>query len=409
VQVTANTVPLSGDLEVSQLWLAVETVDHPNFYDPYDGVLPNAIVGPKVWTQGGTQPVSITGNNYLRIDDSSISDEVYFLRTNPIIPWRSDYITEYECRVELSNLITTSPSSIGILGGYNDGLGNAVIILARFDGALHIGINGAQLGPPTDPANYLDLQPFDFDGRNFHARLVFDRDQRPTTYGKIEVFIDFSDTPIVSCFYYDAPSSPSIPFALVDLFGTDTEGTCYFDVDYVAIKHYKKIGQTFKAWKEWDFGANVVGANLTDPDIVKPVTINPPGIQVGQSHYALELDVQDTSMFCEAFQIDTLPDPAPQTYKIDVDYKMDQAAVEGELVVQRTSDLWYWDETGGSWSSSYSAVTLPNSTTRTRFAAMTGINVADVAADALQVTVKAKTATPPTYKILVYKVFLDRE
>lgn len=409
VEVTVNTVPASGALEVSKLWLEVEVVDHLNFYDPYDGVLPDAIVGPKVWIPSGTQPVSITGNNYLRFDDSSLSDEAIFYRTDPQVPWRSDYITEYEGRLTFSNLGAGATEEFGVLGAINDGLANAIILFVRLSGTLYIGIHSGQTGPYTDPANYIDLQPFDFDGRDFHARVVFDRDQTPVSYGKIEVFIDYNDTPIVSAFFYDAPPSPSIPFSLVDAFGSTTDGTCYLDVDYVAIRHYKKIGQTFKAWQEWDFGTNGIAANLTDLDIVKPVTINPPGIQAGQSRYALELDVQDTPMLCEAFQIDTLPDPAPQTYKIDVDYKMDQAAVEGELVVQRTSDLWYWDETGGSWSSSYSSVTLVNSTTRNRFAAMTGINVTDVAVDAIQVTVKAKTATPPAYKILVYKVFLDKE
>jgi hypothetical protein len=409
VEVTVNTVAPAGWLEVSKLWLEVEVVDHLNFYDPYDGVLPTAIVGPKTWLVSGTQPVAITGSNYLRIDDTSAADEAIFYRIGIPNPWRQDYITEYEYRIAFSNLDANPNSNFGVLGAINDGLANTVINFTRLSGVLHIGIYAGQLGPYSDPSNYVDLQPFDFDGRNFHARVVFDRDQTPVSYGKVEVFIDYSETPILSGLFYDAPPSGALPFSLVEAFGTETGGTARLDIDYLAVRSYKKLGQTFKAWEEWDFNSNAVVANLSDPDIVKPVTINPPGITAGQSRYALELDVQDSTQLCEVFQIDTLPDPSPQTYKIAVDYKMDQAVVEGELVVQRTSDLWYWDETGGVWSATFSSVTLPNSATRIRFAAMTGISVVDVSIDAIRVTVKAKTATPPAYKILVYKVFLDRE
>lgn len=409
VGVEATAVPASGELQVSELWLAVEYLDTHLLYDPFWGVTPDAVTGPRNFITAGGEPATITGSNYLRIDDTSAVDHRAYLNgfTEPL-PYRQGYVTEWELRCTLSNLDVADPAAFAVLGVNIDGLAIVGLGAVRFGGDLQLGLRSAPLGGPLDPGAYLAMEPFNFDGHDLHVRMKIDRDDNPSTYGKVEVFLDYNDTPIMNPLFYDfSPGAPVL--GSVAAFGTEQGAphVCRMDVDYAGWRTYKKRGGTFHSWKSWDFGANSVVGDTTDADIVKPVEINPPGVQVGQSNHACLLDVADVAEPCELRNESFAPDVGP-TYKIDVVYKMDIAATEGELVVQRGSDLHYWDEGGGVWDPSFQSVTLSNQLTRTRLAAMTGINV--TAPDQqLLVTVSRKTTAGPAYKIFVYKVHLVEE
>jgi hypothetical protein len=91
VGVSLLAAPASGTVQVSELWVEVETVATPYCYDPFDGALPEALVGPLQWTTIGTQPVSLTPDHYLVIADTSPADlRMYY----QVIPdeIRSDYV-----------------------------------------------------------------------------------------------------------------------------------------------------------------------------------------------------------------------------------------------------------------------------------------------------------------------------
>jgi len=117
------------------------------------------------------------------------------------------------------------------------------------------------------------------------------------------------------------------------------------------------------------------------------------------------LDVNDSSELCRLYQVTTLQ--AATNYKIDIDYKMDIGVVVGELVLQRLPDLYFWDETGGVWSSTPASVDLANSTTRLRAPIMTGINLATLGQ--VIVSIQAKITPSAVHKIWVYKVYLVEE
>lgn len=405
--VSTVAVAAGGRIEVSQLWLEVEYIVGPKIFDPYDGVLPDAVVGPLSWITSGTQPASITGNNYLRIDDTSVVDHRAYLRTlTDTSSTRADYVTEAEIRVTLTNPSAASDVLIGVLLNWIDNVKNIRFVLTKLGGVFHIGAIAYALDPLV-PGNYESLAPLDYIGKDMHFRIRIDRDQNPSTYGQVEVFVDYADTPLLQSNYWNF----LVAFAPVVnvIFGTDNSSELRMDFDYFSWRTFKKDGDTFRNWINWDFGTNSIDVDGTDPDIVRKVLVTPPGLEAGQSRYACVLEVNDPPNVCAVYQVEGLADPSPTTYKIDVDYKMDIAAVEGELIVQRSSDLWYWDETGGAWASSFRSTTLANQLSRARVAVMTGIELTSVTDDVLLVKINRKTNVLPAYKILIYKVGLYEE
>jgi len=406
--VSTVALPIGGRIEISKLWLEVEYVVGPEFYDPYDGVLPDAIVGPLNWITVGAQPATITGNNYLRLDDTSVADlrayQHTLLTTDRM---REDYVTEYELRVTMTN--PSAVPSVPLFGMFSwvDNIKSLILVAAKFSGVYHVGL--ISVGPdPSNPANYVALEPMDYIGKDTHFRIRVDRDQTPGSLGQVEVYVDYAATPLLRASYWnalDAAASPTVATS----FGTFVTAEIRTDIDYFSWRTFKKNGDLFRAWTSWDFSTNNIDVDDTDPDIVRKVLITPPGIAAGQSRYACVLEVNDPPAVCDICQFESVPDPSPDKYKIDIDYKMDIVAVDGELVVQRSSDLWYWDETGGAWSSTFQSVTLANQTSRARVAMMTGIMLTSVTDDVLLLRISRKTNTLPAYKILIYKVGLYKE
>lgn len=402
VEVTANTVPTGGYLMISQLWLAVEYLDTYMVYDPFEGVTPDAALGDKIWLATGTEPYSINLDNYLEIDDTSaVAFGAFIYQQTPLIS--DEYITEFELRVRLSNAGAGNIPFGDLCALLSSHL--VVLIPVRFAGINYLGIpyNSAGRGVIT---NYLDIQPFDFLAEDFHIHIIVDRDPDPSTYGKVQCFIDYADTPLLEVNFNDLiPTSPVTEWIG---FGTDSTvltSTIKMEIDYFAWRHYLKRGDAFRAFHDVICSTNTVYADSTDLDIVKPIMIDPPGITAGQSQHCGCLDVQDPTADCGVYQIKLLPQAAPVTYKLDVEYKMDSVGVEGEVTVQRASDLWYWDEGTSLWQAAFSSVTLLNSTIRAVANAMTAISTTDTA-DPIIVKIQRATAVLPAYKIFLYRVYL---
>jgi len=260
----------------------------------------------------------------------------------------------------------------------------------------------------TDPDAYLALNQGTFaNGSNLRFHLRVERQEDAANRGRVEVFFNSDPEPVLSARYHNFPATPPPTTEARIEFGSPqpVQGEIRIDTDYLTWKTYKSDGGLFRAWDEMTPGINRIRADNNDAEVVPTFLLTPPGITAGQSQQACMLDVLDPAEVCEIRQMMQVSDSP--TYKIDVDYKMDIGGVEGELVVQRLPDLHYWDE-GSGWSDTFKSVTLGNQSGRTRFSAMTGINVS-TANEELLVTVKRKTNIGPSYKILVYKVFLDEE
>jgi len=412
VGVEAMGIPPVADIQVSKLWLAIEYIDFLMFYDPYSGLTPDAVTGPRGMGTIGAEPASITGSNYLQVLNTTPADfRMYYYFDLSTKAMRQDYITETEIRCTLSNPETLANELMMVYPGAVESTGSIRFQSVRILGVEYLGLIEYPFADPFDPSEYIALEPFSALGRDLHLRLKIDRDSNPSTYGKVEVFEDYSEEPIISKWFEQFATTPKT-WLTIGAFGPAIYGASQnettMELDYSGWKHYKKRGETFRSWTGWAFGNNRVHANGGDPEIVKPITITPPGVVAGQSQYACELRVEDLDLPCSITNNSVTPDVAPISYKVDVIYKMDIAATEGELTVQRLSDLYYWDETGSSWIPTLTTVTMPNQLTRTTLAAMTGINVTSPD-DRFLVSVHRKTAIGPSYKIFVYKVHLVEE
>jgi hypothetical protein len=399
--------PASGRIEISQLWIEVEYIDSPFKYDPYDGLLPDAVVGPLAWLTVGTAPVAIDPSNYFVITDSLVSTSRHYLMPSPTIvdQYDPDYISEFELRFSITDLSATTDSYLANLISIMDSSACVIVGVAKIGGNYFLTYTDTHI--VSFPPTYTLTAPFLYEGQDTHIRVVTDRDNSSGPGGRTQVFVNYSSIPLLDILT-DNLSEQAVASPFTE-FGTYNGCQSVYSIDYISWKHYKKRGNTFRSWSNWNFGDNEISATSADSEIVRKVLITPPGVTAGQSNNACVLDVADPTMLCEIFQLEKLLEAAPSTYKIDVDYRMDIAAVEGELVVQRTSDLWYWDEVGSVWQSAFQSVTLTNQLSRTRLAAMTGINVVSLEADAILVTIRRKTSTPPPYNIFIYRVHLSKE
>lgn len=404
VKVVLSTPPSSGQVQISQLWVDVELLDTPTFYDPYDGALPDAIVGPRQWPMVlGTQPVSITGDNYLQIVDASAADFRVYLRDFGVVTLKPEYVTETETRVLVTSALP-GPINVAILSGYGES-DYAISLVASKNGPTYtVGITSGDI---TDPASWIASSTLDLGGKDTHFRVVIDRDPTPETYGKISVYVNYSLSPLVECLYADA-QVPVVPTNATMFFGTGAGTQSTVKIDYFSYKHYKKRGDTFRAWRNYEIGTNSIVSDSYDSEIVPHILINPPGVIAGQSSNVCVLDVAQDSEPCSIYQARPLPDVLPSTYKIDLDYKILGApGTAAEVAVQRLSDLWYWDQGLTSWVAGPAAVTLPYSASRVRQSFVTGLGVA--APDSVIVTVKNTLLPSGPHQILVYKVYLAAE
>jgi len=407
--VKLSTAPSSGSVRVSRLWLEVEYVYGPYLYDPYDGVLPDAITGPLNWNTLGTQPASITGN-YLRIDDTSSTDtRLYAHQVSSPVKYSPDYITEIETRINLTNIGGPSSAGIYMISGYFEETAVPAVVCTRVGGVQYIGLSATFLDP-ADLNNFYDIAQFEFENKDLHFRIVIDRDDTVGSVGKVSVYLDYADDPILSAGFYSIGSTTVTTSG--PTFGSTFQATGQVraDIDYFAFRSYRKRGDTFSSWKDWTFGDNQITVDSTDSGIVKPVEL-PPGVIAGQSQYACVLEMNDPADLCQTYQVFPLPEATPQTYKLDLDHKQDvSSGANIELLLQRFPDLYYWDDVGKVWSSTEQAIVAPIQTSRTRSPLVTNLSVPSLE-NILLITIRTVITAPlvGSVKGWIYKVYLARE
>jgi hypothetical protein len=395
--------PALGTVQVSELWVEVETVDTVYCYDPMNGATPDAIVGPLQWPTIGTQPASITVDKYLEIVDSDPVDfRAYYV--NLPVPIRDVYTTEIEARFWVQTAVLGEILLADIFGFVVGVEAIQVPILRTADGHDWIGVVHFDI---ADKAAYLGSAQIDVSGIDTHIRIMIDRDPDPSTAGQVSVYLNYGSTPIIqvpySEFIVSAPTIPGFVF-----FGAFPDTQSVLRYDYVAYKIYKKRPGMFKDWNDFDQGPNSVLASGSDPDVVQPIMIQPPGIWAGQSHYCCVLDVQDSSYPCGVVQAIQLPSALPTTYGVGIDYKVDSPVPQtADLVIQRESDMWYWDQGTVSWVPGYTAFTLPFNPGRTRLPLATGLGL--VSPEAVLISVQGTLAPALPHQILIYKVNLYEE
>jgi hypothetical protein len=410
VGIAIMTAPSSGTIQLSEMWIEVETVDTPYCYDPFSGSLPNVLTGDLHWDTFGTQPVSLTVDKYLEIVDTSNTDFRVF--ATPSVPVqlipddvRTSYITEIETRVIVTTPVfgTIHLAAVACLMNNTE---KVCLTLIRSGTQCWVGLVMFDM---VDLAAYQVSAPIDnLLGESVHFRVQIDRDSTPETYGQVKVWMNYQEDPILQLDYVEF-TTVSTPVTGMLFFGTMQYTQSTLKYDYLAFRHYKKRAGEFKAWTEWDQGSNEIAASSTDPDIVHPVLVNPPGMMVGQSQYCCVLDAQDPTVPCSVFQTTVLPAALPVTYGLGLDYKVLSPGPQTfELLVQRASDLWYWDTGLSAWVSGPASVTVPYSASRVRASSlMTGIGLP--ATGPVIVTVKSTLAAVPAHQILIYKVFLYEE
>lgn len=405
VGVEIAAAPSSGRVEVGDLWLEAEYVDVPTVYDPYIGLLPSGVTGPLTWTSSGGEAASIDGDNYLFINDPNPADRRIFRQDNGFPSLRQDYVTEIETRLIVDSTGPDLTRHFYTIARFYDSIKEVFLTALKVNGDYYIGIPGTPFNP-NDPDSYLALAPLDYLGKDTHFRLVIDRDPHIDTRGKIEVFVDYRDIPALECWYSMAPAAA--PGNTTIEIGSTRLGICDVRTDYISWKHFRKGGDTFRDWKDFEVADNNVKADQNDAEVVPLVNISPPGIIAGQSNLACRLELNVPFEECRVSQLHQLLKPPPTTYGIEVEYRMDGTSGDGQILVQRASDMWFWDNGTSTWLPTFSSTILPYQATRTKYGAISKLESAD---NELIVTVMNDPLPGPifTYDILLYKVYLYEE
>lgn len=173
------------------------------------------------------------------------------------------------------------------------------------------------------------------------------------------------------------------------------------DIEYIGWRHYRRLGSGWRHWYVEELGTNTVLINTTDASIVTMRQIPPINIWAGQSNSCAQLAVSAVADVCLIKTYMTVLDAA-HTYDITLDYRFDIAVVTAYLVVQRTSDHYYWDEGTQLWQSAVSYATIANVVDRTRTTFVT--NVQTAVPDKLIITIMNDTAMLAAHNLYLYKV-----
>jgi len=402
--------PAAGYIEVSELWLEVEYLDSPTTYDPMlTPVLPDFVTGDMAWSTAGTQIAIIVAGDILRIIDTSLVDYRSYYRSDLVLP--EQYITEIETRVGHSVVPPiTHTGFFYYIAAYDDGHRSIYLALYNVGALFFVGLTGAGLDH-DDPTKYLatyQIDPFDLEGIYF--RLLVDRDTETSSIGRVKVYLDYTDTPVMTALYTDFPATAAnrILFGTGDPLSAVLADLATLDIDFFSWHHYKKHGETFSYWQDVEQGTNQIEADSTDSSIWKPVFINPPGIMSGQSDYVCKLGVQDSSVECFVRQFWMMGNPTPVTYDLTIDYRMDALLATGFVSLQRRSDHWYWNEALSLWQAAASYVTLPNQLLRTKLVVMNAITTPQSVPyeEVFIFEIGKLSAAPAAYNLYIYKTFL---
>jgi hypothetical protein len=403
VGVRLTGAPTLGGVEVSQLWLSVETIDSELFYDPFCGGLPTAVVGPLAWTTSGAAPVALTGDPYLEITDASAVTNRQYQYSNDVPKrLRSEYNVEIETRVVLK---TAPPvdSCFYYIGGYDDLIRNVDVSLFKVGLVYYVCLSGTSLNHDIF-GTFLATAPLvgNIVNQSLHFRIVIDRGDDPTNLGKVAVYLNYSSTPLVQTPYVYFPTAGA---SFWYFFGTRTLGQCVMDIDYIGLKCYKRVGVKFANWDELDLDVNSIDPDNTDADVCHFVALPPSNIIAGQSDYACKLTVGNKFEYCRFSQWWYDRFGAPTSYELAVDYKTSIPVGNAlKVSIQRVPDLFYWNNGASVWQAAASSVLVPSSLVRLRLVACTAIQ--NATPTWLRFTIEPNSAAPANFTAWIYAALL---
>lgn len=404
--VELNSAPSVDGFDVSLLYMEVEQVDSIMYYDPFVGVTPDAIVGPRAATSTvGTQPASIVGN-YLNIADASAVDSRSYIFENTAVDvYDQKWTTVTECVVRVNSAAVPTPTNlvyfITLDTDKDQGtlLGFVISNGSRYLGILHSG------GSESDPTAYQALIPFDWLGSTHHYRFVVDRSVDPDDRGLVQVFVDHNPTPIFELPYDEFPDPFNPPLTAI-AFGTTTDATADVDIDYYSWWYEQRFPYLAQAWLNETFSTNEIIRDNQDPEISKLIEL-PPGVTAGESDVAMKLTLNDESYPCQL--LTRFDDEVGATlYDLSIDYKTSNVSAL-QVRCQRMSDLYYWDQGTTSWVATLAQVSPVVALTRTQLQIFTGITNASPEQLVFTFALDTGGAPPPSLpEAWLYKAVLTK-
>jgi len=314
------------------------------------------------------------------------------------------WVTEAETRFKVTAVDPSLTGASYIVFGMLDFDIGVSVNLLKINGDQYIGIYPTYK-PISDPDSYVALAPFTYLNKDLHVRVKIDRYTDPDAAGLIQVWVDYSDTPILEFPFREVPHATP-PGFYGPIFGIPPDKTATVKVDYFAWDHYKRFGYSFQDWIETDHESNRIYADNSDSEICRLVDI-PPGIPAGQSNTCCLFEINDVLAVCGVYTI--YPDylsPAV-TYHLALTYKAVGFTPMVEVLLQRCADLWYWNQGTLSWQAALSSVSLPSAATRTIAPVFTGIT--NTAPDGLVLTIRSLSGMPiGPPRIYLYHAHLTR-
>lgn len=361
--IAVGALPSSGSIEVSEVYIQEDVVEgFICWYDAVCGLVPDAVVGALQWSTSGGQAASIA-SPYLRINDASIVDNrsYAYIVQNLLLP-------EHSTRIDTVFYISSTPATAGsfyTVLSYQDASSSVELVLFRkVDGTIHLCLTEAS----RDHENFTDClatyELTDFTtSRIYQVTATIDRGVDPHNLGKINVALDYGSTPILSIYYADLAS---IAYAPQVGFGTRTIHTCSARVEYFACASFRSQGAAFRAWEQLESAGSRVLVDPGDSQIchLRPLSVLPE-VVVGQSNNACKFSCLGGPP-CGVRQITALLNDSV-AHTLEVEYRDSTTAVAPlRVTIQRSSDLFYWDEGTTSWIAAVTYADLLHSALRTK-------------------------------------------
>lgn len=395
------SVMTGGEWRIYETWIEVEWVAVPSFYDPvsHSGT-PDTITGYLDWSTTGSESAAVSSNR-LVLTDSDTSDWREYSRSIEAYP--SDFTSELTTRFSLTTAMS-GPAFVYRIARLDDG-GKDTDLCAFLDssGSKYIGISGGSLDR-DDPSKYKATYALDWT-ESHHVRLLVDRDSNPGASQNVKVYVDHDDTPVIDILYSDMESSGSteISFGTGNASLTTAEVTA--KVDFFSWWHFRSQGNSFQGWWDEYTGGSSVKINSSDSYIATRQVIAPPGITVGESDYCCELFMDLSSEVAAVVNYWPVLDSAG-TYDLTLDHRNDIIGVTDAVIVQRTSDYYYWNSATSSWQSSLSQTSISANTSRTRSTLISNIQTSTP--DNLIIKIRTDpSGRSATHSLFLYRVHLE--
>ena len=404
VEVSVLALPASGSLEVSEVYVTEDVVDDIHFYDATRSVLPDAVAGPLQWGTSGTS-LAFMDVQMLNINDVSVVDNRTY--DYPITPQpRSDYSVRAETRFFVRALPTATGTFYTALGHQDDEASVEVTLFYRnSDGSVHVCLTEAGRDHSDLAAGLGSYMVTNHsDDRPYNLQLLIDRDPNSFAPGKVQVLLDYEV--ILETYYAELGR---VSYAPKLWFGTSVSSTVYMLVDYVGVQSFKARGESFRAWSSLEGLGSTVRPDGTDSQICRLVPLRTiPDVVAGQSNYSCCL-VGSDKIPCGIQQSFRMPQVKPTAYRVELEYRDDIAAATPlRVTIQRSNDLFYWDDFLTGWVVGPVFVDLPHSAQRTKVVLTTTLQT-DRVDDAVIFTIEynfSGPAAPPDPHIWIYRVYV---